>query len=250
MTTTAKIHGYIINLEKSTDRMAHMRQEMTTLGLPYTRIEAVYGPALPEPIQEFDEQRFNRLTGKHKNPREIGCYLSHINALKAFLASDNSHALILEDDVHFPDTLCNLLDRAIEHNKHWDLLRLSSSRQGEFIKIAQLDTHHQLAYNLKVLKNTGAYLITRTGAKSCLRKLLPMCLPYDVALDRDWDFGIKTACIDPMPVELEDFPTQIIHKAKRIRRYRATTFHIFHLLTRIQRKSYRRKLAKRAGIKL
>tara|TARA_B110001469_G_scaffold126247_2_gene143426 strand:- start:4853 stop:5605 length:753 start_codon:yes stop_codon:yes gene_type:complete len=250
MTTEITLHAYIINLEKSTDRMAHMRQEIEALGVPYTRIEAVYGPDLPEPIQGFDEKRFNLLTGKHKNSREIGCYLSHINAFKAFLASSASHALILEDDVHLPRELTTLLDRAIEHQAHWDLLRLSSSRQGQFIKITQLDATHQLAYNLKVLKNTGAYLITRKGAEACLNKMLPMCLPYDVALDRDWDIGIKTACIDPMPVELEDFPTQIIHKAKRIRRYRATTFHIFHLITRIQRKAYRRKLAQRAGIQL
>ena len=248
MTTTAKVHAYIINLEKSIDRMTHMRQEITTLGLPYTRIEAVYGPALPEPIEEFDERRFNRLTGKQKNLREIGCYLSHIHTFKSFLASDNNYALILEDDVHLPDLLISLLESAIVHNKHWDLLRLSSSRQGEFIKIAQLDTDHQLAYNLKVLKNTGAYLISRKGAKSCLNKLLPMCLPYDVALDRDWDFNIKSACITPFPVQLEDFPTQIIHKAKRIRLYRSTTFHLFHILTHFQRIANRKRYAREAGV--
>lgn len=244
------IHAYIINLDRATDRMAHMRSEIERVGIPYTRIEAVYGPELPEPIQEFDEKRFNILTGKHKNPREIGCFLSHIKVFQAFLASNEPYALVLEDDVKLPDGFSQLLNQAIEHQAHWDLLRLSSSRQGEFIKIAQLDATHQLAYNLKVLKNTGAYLITRKGAEACLNKMLPMRLPYDVALDRDWDIGIKTACIDPMPVELEDFPTQIIHKAKRIRRYRATTFHIFHLLTRIQRKAYRRKLAQRAGTQL
>ena len=57
-------------------------------------------------------------------------------------------------------------------------------------------------------------------------------LPYDVALDRDWDYGFRTACIVPFPVKLEvDVPGQI-PKARRIWFYRATTFHLFHLLTR------------------
>lgn len=242
------IHAYIINLQKATERMAHMQSEIARVDIPYTRIEAVYGPELREPIQEFDEKRFNVLTGKAKNLREVGCYLSHIKVFQAFLASSEPYALVLEDDVNLPNEFSKLLHQAIEHQQHWDLLRLSSSRSGAFIPIAPLDGSHQLAYNTKVLKNTGAYLISRHGAERCLSKLLPMCLPYDVALDRDWDIGIKSACITPFPVELEDFPTQIIHKAKRIRRYRSTTFHLFHFLTRIQRIRHRKGYARQAGI--
>lgn len=242
------IHAYIINLDRATERMAHMQSEIERVGIPYTRIEAVYGPDLPEPIEEFDEKRFNILTGKHKNPREVGCFLSHIKVFQAFLASNEPYALVLEDDVKLPDGFKQLLHQAIEQQQHWDLLRLSSSRDGAFIKIAQLDSNHQLAYNTKVLKNTGAYLISRHGAERCLSQLLPMCLPYDVALDRDWDIGIKSACITPFPVQLEDFPTQIIHKAKRIRRYRSTTFHLFHLLTHFQRIKHRKRYAREAGI--
>jgi len=217
-----------------------MDLELKRAKLDYTRIEAVLGDQLPEPIGNFDERKFNILTGKHRNKREIGCYFSHIKALKSFLLSDAHHALILEDDINLPDTLPVLLTEAIKQSAHWDLLRLTSSRKGEFLKIAQLDDTHQLAYNTKVLKNTGAYLINRNAAERCIKYMLPMRLPYDVALDRDWDSGFKTACIVPFPIKLEDFPGQI-PKAPRIRIYRATTFHLFHLLTRLQRKFHRKR---------
>jgi glycosyl transferase family 25 len=237
------LHAYVINLARATERMSHMQSELERLKWPFTRIEAVLGEELSEPIEDFDEKRFKLLTGKQKNKQEIGCYFSHIKTLKCFLETDAEHALILEDDINIPDSLPTLLNTAIRHGSHWDLLRLTSSREGKFIKIAQLDDVHQLAYNTNVLKNTGAYLISRYAAERCVEHMLPMRLPYDVALDRDWDFGFKTACIHPFPIKLEDFPGQI-PKAPRIRIFRATTFHLFHLLDRFRRRHWRRKLYK------
>ena len=71
-----------------------------------------------------------------------------------------------------------------------------------------------LAYNPEFVKNTGAYLINRKAAQACTQKMLPMQLPYDVALDRDWDFDFKTACIVPFPVVCKNFVTQI-HKRQK-----------------------------------
>ena len=246
MKTQKHIQAFIINLDKATERMKHMHSEIESTEIPYTRIEAVYGPSLAQPIKGFNEKRFNILTGKVQNLREVGCYLSHMRALEAFLESDAEYGLILEDDVKLPTNLPQLLDKSIDHCLHWDLLRLSSSRKGEFLKITELTKDYQLVYNTKVLKNTGAYLVNRAAAKSCTQKMLPMCLPYDVALDREWDFNIRAACIDPFPVKLENFPTQISQRSKRIRLYRSTTFHLFHILTRYQRIKHRKKYARDA----
>jgi glycosyl transferase family 25 len=242
---THSFKAYVINLRDASERWAHMKKTLDEVGLAHTRIEAVLGKNLEEPIDEFNERRFNVLTGKHKNYGEIGCYLSHIKALTEFLKSDSDYALILEDDVNLPDHLPEQIDEAIAHSQHWDLLRLSSSRDGEYLKIANMSFNSELVYNTKVLKNTGAYVINRKAAKACVDKMLPMRLPYDVALDRDWDFGFKTACIIPFPVACEDFATQI-NKAKRIRLYRSTTFHLFHILTRYQRFKYRKRYASEA----
>jgi glycosyl transferase family 25 len=239
------IHTFVINLKDATGRWDYMSKALDEVGLDYTRIDAVLGKNLEEPIHELDEQRFNILTGKHKSYGEIGCYLSHIKALKTFLKSDLDYALILEDDVNLPGHLPELMNEAITYSRHWDLLRLSSSREGKYIDIANLRFGSKLVYNTRVLKNTGAYLINRKAAKACMDKMLPMCQPYDVAIDRDWKLGFKTACIIPFPVACADFATQI-NKAKRIHRYRSTTFHLFHLMSRIQRIKYRNKCAQEA----
>lgn len=242
------LQTFVINLKDASKRWSHMKMTLDHAGLVYTRVEAVLGKNLKEPINELNERLYNVLTGKHKSYGEIGCYLSHIKALTEFLRSNSDYALILEDDITLPEHLPELINEAIKHSQHWDLLRLSSSRDGQYIKIASMGFDSQLVYNTKVLKNTGAYVINRRAAQACIDKMLPMRLPYDVALDRDWDFGFKTTCIIPFPVACEDFATQI-NKAKRIRRYRHTTFHLYHLLTHIQRKMYRKKCAREAESK-
>ena len=248
MDSQKRIQAFIINLDKATERMKHMRSEIEPTKISYSRIEAVNGPELIKPIKEFNKKRFNILTGKVQNLREIGCYLSHIRALETFLQSDANYGLILEDDVRLQKDILQLLNKAIDYSQFWDLLRLSSSREGEFIKIRQLNHDYELAYNTKVLKNTGAYLLSRKAAQNCVQKMLPMCLPYDVALDREWDFELKAACINPLPIKLKDFPTQISQRSRRLWLYRSTTFHLFHVLTRYQRIKHRKKYVRDASI--
>ena len=218
-----------------------MRSQLEKMQVPYTRIEGVYGDHLDDQVEGYNELRYQVLNGKVTNKREIGCYFSHIKALQTFLDSDLSYALILEDDVTLPENIETLLDSTADYSTEWDMLRLTSSRQGSYLPLALLPGDYELAYNVKVLKNTGAYFVNRHAAQCCVAKMLPMSLPYDVALDRDWDYGFKTACIVPFPVKLEEeFPGQI-PKAERIRFYRATTFHLFHLLTYIERRFHRRR---------
>jgi glycosyl transferase family 25 len=233
-----KFATYLINLDRAVERREFMEAQLQDLRLEYRRVPAVLGADLEEPIKGFDETGFKIRTGKHRNPGEIGCYFSHLNVLEAFLESEQEFALVLEDDAHLPAELPGLLDAAMARRKCWDLLRLSSSREGEYRPIADLDEKHQLVINLKVLKNTAAYFINRRAAAACLEQLRPMRLPYDVALDRDWTMNFRTACIIPFPVKLSDHEGQIA-KAPRVRLFRSTTFHLFHLLDRIRRRRWR-----------
>ncbi len=208
---------------------------------PMSGLRGVYGDLLSEPVKGYDEHQYHVLNGKVTNKREIGCYFSHLEALRLFLKTEIFHALILEDDVTLPENITPLLEEAMSYSKAWDILRLTSSREGEFLDIGSLQNGFKLAYNTRVFKNTGAYMINRHAAQCSLKHMRPMRLPYDVALDRDWDFGFRTACIVPFPVKLEtEMPSQI-PRAERLRLHRSTTFHLFHLKTHFERKRHRRQ---------
>lgn len=233
--------AYIINLEHAVERWEHMRANLEARDIPFKRIEGVYGKALKKPVKGYDERKYHILNGKVTNPGELGCYFSHIKALRKFLETDLPYALVLEDDVTLPENIKALLDAAMEYSGDWDLLRLTSSREGEYLEFGTLPGNHKIAYNTRVLKNTGAYFINRFAAQQCLDELLPMRLPYDEALDRDWDFGCRSACIVPFPIKLEEEMPSQIPRAKRVRIYRSTTFHLFHTLTHFERILHRKK---------
>lgn len=239
-------HAYIINLKHAEKRWEHMRSQLDALNIPYTRIEGVYGDQLTDPVDGYNERKYQVLTGKETNKREIGCYFSHMRALQTFLDSGLPYALILEDDIQLPPRITALLSESIAHASKWDMLRLTSSREGDYLPFAKLSDGYELACNLKVLKNTGAYFVNRHAAQCCVKNMLPMCLPYDRALDREWTLGFRTACIIPFPIKLdEDFPSQI-PKAKRIRIYRTITNPLFRIKDaaerRINRKRYSRNV--------
>ncbi len=235
-----KLHAYIINLAHAKKRWELIQSNLAVLQILYTRIEGVCGDKLPDDVEGYNRRRYNITHGKTTNKQEIGCYFSHIKALREFLKTDNEYALILEDDITLPDNIKTLLTETLPHSNNWDMIRLTSFTKGKHLKFAELPNGHALSYNLKVSKNTGAYFLNRHAAKCILEKMLPMHLPYDVALDREWRYGFKTACITPLPVQLnEELPGQI-PQAKKIRFFRTTTFKYFHAKRHIERYIYRK----------
>ena len=83
---------YVINLDRRPDRMASMATQLKRIGLPFERIPAVdarclsvsgKAPIVKAPIMDFGA---------------VACSLSHAKALRTFLGSPHSAALILEDD--------------------------------------------------------------------------------------------------------------------------------------------------------
>ena len=78
---------YVINLDRSKDRWARINDHLTGYGLLAQRICALDAKALPfEVIQKHYNSEINRtdyFIGL--KPAEIGCFLSHLKALKVFL---------------------------------------------------------------------------------------------------------------------------------------------------------------------
>src|SRR5262249_55831623 len=76
---------YLINLDRHPDRLAHMREQLK--GVAFERIAAVDGSNDPP-------------TTKGLSRFELACLNSHQLAWRQFLASSESHACFLEDDLH------------------------------------------------------------------------------------------------------------------------------------------------------
>ena len=106
--------------------------------------------------------------------RELACYLSHLKALKEFLATDEEHALIGEDDLVLRPGFDAALDAALRYARHWNILRLTALSPGRPLPLVRLCGDYSLCVSLSRLKGTGAReLHTRAPARrGCCRSSL------------------------------------------------------------------------------
>ena len=190
----------VINLDSATERMAHMQAELQRAGLAYRRIPGIDGSRLEPPHKDFCERSFRYLHGRRWAPKELGCYLSHILALQTFLDSEAEYALILEDDVRIDPGILQVLQAALAHRAHWNMLRLSTVNSGKWWPVRQLGST-RLAVCLTREKGAGGYLVDRVAAKKMVQKMLPMRLSWDIAFDLEWLIGFRTLGVHPMVIQ-------------------------------------------------
>src|SRR5262249_8648793 len=95
-----RMNCFVINLDRSPNRLALVREQLTSLGLAWERVPAVDGSTLSLPDHGVvDEKAFKWRHHALLRRGEIGCYLSHRIAINRFLASPAAAGVILEDDV-------------------------------------------------------------------------------------------------------------------------------------------------------
>ena len=238
-----KISTYVINMDSALDRLAHMQAELDRLSIPFIRQAGVVGAELRQPHPDFSDWSYKYLHGRGWAPRELGCYLSHIECMKKFMNSDADYALILEDDVTLSDDLEPLITAALRFRSDWNMLRLSTVNHGKWWSLKRLSNQHKLAVCLTREKGAGGYLVDRQAAAQMIKHLLPMRLAWDIAFDLEWFMGFKTLGIFPMPIsQKSDFETQIqqdlyLIKIKGLGKY--ITVFPFRLVLEVSRLAYR-----------
>jgi glycosyl transferase family 25 len=160
-----------------------------------------------EQLAKLDEPAYRRRHGMAPVMGELGCYLSHMEVMRAFVASGADFALVLEDDVLLHDSLPAVLQGLLHHARRWDVAKLSAVHRGTPVPYLALAAGHQLAVMLSRCTGSSAYLMNRRAAAAYLRSpggLLPMSLPYDHVFDQGWRFGLKFRLVTPTPCGHDD----------------------------------------------
>jgi len=217
MAAVDRLHTWVINLDRAPDRLARIRAQLERLGLPWTRIAAVDARALtPAQRALLDEPGYRRRHGKTPALGELGCYLSHVEAMRLFLASGHEFALVLEDDVLLQDALPAVLQGLVAQPGRWDVAKLSAVHSGAPLPYLEVAPGRQLAVMLTRCTGSSAYLMNRRAATAYAAGLLPMTLPYDHVFDQGWRFHIAFRLVTPTPCDHdEQAPTTIVAPPRR-----------------------------------
>lgn len=200
----------VINLDRSPERFTRISSDLARLGIPFERFPAVEGRSIdPDTSPHFSSAEYQRRHGKRPTPCEIGCYLSHMGALKRFLDSDAKFAMILEDDAILGDALPGVLAGLEQTSGRWNIALLYGNYPGLPQRLERIGRHHELVGFLARETGAVAYAVDRKAAQTYLDRLYPMSLPFDVDFDRAWDFDIKFRGVMPFPVTTGAFPSDI-----------------------------------------
>lgn len=210
------LHVFLINLDRSADRLARCAPILDGLGLSWERVPGIEGKRLsaarlgalnphPAPHGEW----FRPLT-----PGEIGCFLSHLRCWQLIEERGLDCALVLEDDFNAHDvcslqTLQTLADSATGAHP-WDVLKLTRLRRhttlvGAVGSVGSAATVGGQGPTTPLALHSGgtgpedgtAYLVSRRGAAKLTPQREHLLRPVDFELKHHWERDLTVYSASP-----------------------------------------------------
>jgi glycosyl transferase family 25 len=209
----------VINLDRSPDRLANMREQLDRAGMPFERVLAVDGANVPADVAPF----FAHIQLQKRPillPTEIGCYASHLRALRRVIEADVDAALILEDDAEIPIDLRNtLIDLRFALPRSWDFVHLCKMSPHAHRPLGELPSGHEIVRYSRLPSGAFGYLVSRRGAQKLTDARVLRFWAVDVDFRRPWLFDLDAYGTVP-PIIGNLGSTSTISTAKRHSRRR------------------------------
>lgn len=183
----------VINLDRSTDRLAHITQEFARVGMAFERFRGVDRTDLPDSVKAYFCDASGRIASPLR-PGEIGCYASHLAVWQRISAGDyGPSVLVCEDDMVLPEGFAELVSVVIQCAPNgWDLINLSGRTKRAVVPVCEIaDGQHHLVRFSRDPGSLAAYLISQDGARKLLRAGIRR-RQVDQDTRRPWAFGLRT----------------------------------------------------------
>ncbi|CAO5677964.1 MAG: hypothetical protein HEEMFOPI_01205 [Holosporales bacterium] len=205
---------YVINLDRSKERLEYIMPNLLKLGLPVHRISAVDGKKLSQ--KDLDEKvDFFAYKTYHRpetvGPGVVACSMSHIKAWETFLKSDFEFAIVFEDDATFdPKLLRETVDNLIEDRFIWDVCSFDVLFEKPYVKIKKLPSERFVVHYLAQTAGASSYLLSRKAALALIEKSYPIKMTPDDYYTRSWEFGLKFIGVEPRIVKQMDGISDVV----------------------------------------
>lgn len=183
---------YVINLDRSADRLANVTNNLKQYNINFQRIPAVDGKKLT--AQEVHDNTTLMCRTILCSMSVIGCALSHKRVWEKIAQSNDKWHMVCEDDITFTQTTITFLD---------DLSKCANGLPDElFINLSAFDTVYNSLVNpkqelneieasckglIRRIQNSGStacYLITPKMARKLLRLLPKVKYHIDIVAGR------------------------------------------------------------------
>ncbi|WP_281544095.1 glycosyltransferase family 25 protein [Grimontia sp. SpTr1] len=171
---------YTINMDKHTERKSRIESYSREIDAIFTFVPAVDGAILDDDYVNSLKEESLRAHGRALSPGEVGCYLSHISALKLFYETGKNFAIISEDDIVFNTNFESVINKILgNYSNEFDLLLLGyRNGYGSF-------WGKRLISDIEIFRfpdcgyGAHGYLISREGALKILSNASTPIWPFD-----------------------------------------------------------------------
>ena len=193
-----KIPVYIINLDRSPDRLAYIRRQFSKIQLPFFRISATDGAKLsPNKLLKFRHE--SKLSLTHYSllsDGEIGCSLSQKEAWKRISEEECRAAVVLEDDVKISDDFVSVIHTLYEHMDENIIIDLKGKKGFIELKRCHFPNNISLVhYSTPPLGTQGA-IIGKNAAINLCEKVTGFKAPIDNLMQQTYKHGIEIWSLD------------------------------------------------------
>lgn len=191
---------FLINLQSSRDRLANAERQLSAAGLAFERIDAVDGRRMPsEELSALcpDNSRhfYSPLT-----PGEVGCYLSHLKALRLMLDRGMERCVVFEDDFMLEPGFARCLSELLALGEGLpDMVKMYGARKRGQV-VGRLPCGAVLVRSSSPPICSTCTLWTSRGARKLLAASAPMHRPIDVQLKHWWEEELDILWVAPPPV--------------------------------------------------
>jgi len=183
----SQIKCYVINLDRSVDRLEHISQVFSNQDLSFERVKAIDGTVL-------SNIEFNLLTSKRNWPHEltrneVGCFLSHRECLRRIIENNASWGAIFEDDIILSHDICPLLKDVSWIPEGTDIVKLDTAEIICTVGRTRPIIHHnylpspaqpsRLGRLFSKHNCTGGYIVSKQCAKKLYELTEYVCAPID-----------------------------------------------------------------------
>ncbi len=170
---------YLINLDRSPERLQFFQQQADALGVEFKRLSAVDGRKLSketlaaEISPEFEFQPVNA--------GETGLFMSHKAAWQLLRASGKPHAAVFEDDVQMSLSMRQVLDAIDGLQQDFDIIKLETTLRRVVCSrtACVLRSGDTLQPLLSWHGGTAGYVISAAGAGKLLQWKQRVADPVD-----------------------------------------------------------------------
>jgi glycosyl transferase, family 25 len=206
---------FLVNLDRSPDRLAYMHEQAQRCGLEFERLSAVDGRTMEIPF-------LGSTFADYLSPGERGCYASHLLFCKKIIDLGLPYAMVIEDDAILSADTLPVAERAVATApKNWDFIHLAGLTRHATATVAHLDNAHRLVwYSRRPPFNSAGYLMSAAGAAKFLAARHRV-VPNDADVRRQGVFKMNVYGIEPRVIgQTWAFASVADHNNTVSRRYR------------------------------